>query len=476
MANIKLKELFFPKNIFKMLTTQFGSNPATSASNEGENLQDLIQEAIDEGELTISGGGSANLSLGAATLTTRAINNSGGTGVTLPSATTITAGLLSANDKSKLDNLSIYVPPNHTGDVVSVGDGVTAISPDAVTNQKLANMPAYTIKARPVNSVGDPQDLVIPVNTIVGRNSGNIIPLTLGTKLSMFGSILNVEPSYDTIESSGTPLPNREIINFTGSGVAVTDDGTKTVVTINTGSGGSTPTDLTYAPLSGSGIVQSSTGTDATITARNTSFAGLMLPADVLDIEDLTTLSGVASNQTDLGTFSGTIIPDNQTIKQALQSLETSLGSVGSVITKSAITPLSGGGKAICTYVGTAPTWTRTSPSVWTITVPNGTELMSMDIYSSQSDNPGPTLTLNINSSSTIYNQDITTLHIPMITGVALGSGAGSSGNYAPTTGASNLLPTVQSTPSNGDIIILINQFNSSSALGTGATNLKLIW
>lgn len=476
MANIKLKELFFPKNIFKILTTQFGSNPATSASNEGENLQDLIQEAIDEGELTISGGGSANLSLGAATLTTRTINNSGGTGVTLPSATTLAAGLLSANDKSKLDGLSIYVPPNHSGDVVSVGDGVTVISPDVVTNQKLANMPAYTIKARTTGSLGDPQDLVIPVNTIVGRNSGNIIPLTLGTKLSMFGSVLNVEPSYKTIKGNGTASPNREIVNFTGSGVTVTDDGTETTVNI-VSSGGSGATNLAYVPATNNGVVTSDTGTDATIPARTNTDAGLMLAADVLDIADLTTLSGVASNQTHLGTFSGTIIPDNQTIKQALQSLETSLGSVGSVITKSAITPLSGGtGKAICTYIGTAPTWTRTSPSVWTITIPNGTELISMDIYSSQSDNPGPTLTLNINSSSTIYNQDITTLHIPMITGVALGSGAGTSGNYAPTTGASNLLPTVQSTPSNGDIIILINQFNSSSALGTGATNLKLIW
>lgn len=38
---------------------------------------------------------------------------------------------------------------------------------------------------------------------------------------------------------------------------------------------------------------------------------------------DLVTLSGVAANSTDLGTFTGTIIPDNSTNKSALQSLET---------------------------------------------------------------------------------------------------------------------------------------------------------
>ena len=38
---------------------------------------------------------------------------------------------------------------------------------------------------------------------------------------------------------------------------------------------------------------------------------------------DLTTLSGVSQGSTDLGVFSGSTIPDNQTNKQALQSLET---------------------------------------------------------------------------------------------------------------------------------------------------------
>lgn len=43
------------------------------------------------------------------------------------------------------------------------------------------------------------------------------------------------------------------------------------------------------------------------------------------DVADLTTLSGVASNATTLGTFTGTTITDNQTVKAALQLLETSL-------------------------------------------------------------------------------------------------------------------------------------------------------
>lgn len=51
--------------------------------------------------------------------------------------------------------------------------------------------------------------------------------------------------------------------------------------------------------------------------------------ADILELElnqdDLVTLSGVPENSTNLGTFTGTTIPDNQNNKQAMQSLETGL-------------------------------------------------------------------------------------------------------------------------------------------------------
>lgn len=42
-----------------------------------------------------------------------------------------------------------------------------------------------------------------------------------------------------------------------------------------------------------------------------------------VDVDDLNTLSGVAKNSTNLGTFTGSTIPDSQNTKQALQALET---------------------------------------------------------------------------------------------------------------------------------------------------------
>lgn len=129
-------------------------------------------------------------------------------------------------------------------------------------------------------------------------------------------------------------------INFTGNGISASRVGNIITVDVGATSG---VTNLTYTSSASNGIVVSDTGTDATIPAADGTNAGLMIPAqfdklanititqavdlDALesDVADLTTLSGVASNSTTLGTFTGTTIPDSSTIKAALQSLETTL-------------------------------------------------------------------------------------------------------------------------------------------------------
>lgn len=53
---------------------------------------------------------------------------------------------------------------------------------------------------------------------------------------------------------------------------------------------------------------------------------------DITELEtnqdDLITLTGVAENSTNLGTFTGTLISDNATIKQALQEIESNISSI----------------------------------------------------------------------------------------------------------------------------------------------------
>lgn len=687
------KRIILPLNIFKTKKTSVFGDIKTQAGpgNEGIDLVDWINQGIDEGFIQVGGGGSTDLT-NTPTSTTILLNSSNGADTVLPAATTLLAGVMTADDKIKLDTFTAYVHPNHIGDVTSISDGTTTISNDAVTNVKLANMPANTVKVRNVNSVGDPVDMLLLNNNLVGRGSvGDIAPITLGTNLSMSGNVLNAtgQPvtdgdKGDILVSSGGNIWGIELKAV--SNVKLADMPANTVKVRNADTSG-TAVDLvlpsntilgrgelgnivpitlgTNIEMNGDVLdviatsgatnisegtrttttvqVLSDTGTDATLSPATTLLAGVMPASDKIklndititqavnlddleqDVADLTTLSGVPSNSLNLGTFSGTIIPDTATTKDALQSLETAfeaggfasngivgngkvglpykiggtlnentginangfnvnitdagtvqlesdaparthrsellltggntigaymrhinksdinqnaqvsldldtsmgltyqavsgqevgfriipalttadtrlsvvtpnvaLGTAvtGQVLTRQAdgtteyqnltasgsvsrivVTPLAGTGKCTFTYTGsTAPTFTRNSPSVWTINVPPGTELLSADVYSAASANPGSNVTLNINTASTIYNQDITTALVPVFTGVAL---SGGTGVYALTTGTPNLQPTISVAPVNGDIQYLINNYNAAASLGSGDSILKL--
>lgn len=54
-----------------------------------------------------------------------------------------------------------YVHPNHSGDVTSSGDGSTTIGSNKVTNVKLSDMAANTIKGNNSTSASDPKDLTV---------------------------------------------------------------------------------------------------------------------------------------------------------------------------------------------------------------------------------------------------------------------------------------------------------------------------
>jgi hypothetical protein len=94
------------------------------------------------------------------------------------------------------------------------------------------------------------------------------------------------------------------------------------------------------------------TFTGSTITANQTLKAILQLLETAVEtkaasttvtevdgnVDDLISAVGVAEQATDLGTFSGTTIADSQTVKQALQTLETAVESKGSATSLTSLT------------------------------------------------------------------------------------------------------------------------------------------
>lgn len=63
-----------------------------------------------------------------------------------------------------------------------------------------------------------------------------------------------------------------------------------------------------------------------------------LINANETHIDNAATLSGLAKDSTSLGTFTGTTIADNKTVKEALQTLETAVESKGSATSLTSLT------------------------------------------------------------------------------------------------------------------------------------------
>ena len=104
------------------------------------------------------------------------------------------------------DGANNYSHPNHSGDITSTGDGATVIGNDKVSNPKLTNMAADTMKGR-LNSVGDPQDLTVAqVNTLLGTSG--VKPVSFISKSGYNSQFIIVNDKLFSAAGSPTQIPS----------------------------------------------------------------------------------------------------------------------------------------------------------------------------------------------------------------------------------------------------------------------------
>lgn len=207
-----LKTLILPLNVHKSrITSAFGltGGQTTSGSgNEGIDLTAWINERIATGDINVAdiAGGYTTVQGNGTPVASRDTINFSGPGVSVAdvggeTVVTISSGSSYTDEMAQdavgamvTDGSLVYVDATPlltrgalTGEVTSPqGSNTTTIAANAVTNTKLADMPANTVKVRNAATSGDPVDMVVPVSTMVGRgSSGDIVPITLGANLSM---------------------------------------------------------------------------------------------------------------------------------------------------------------------------------------------------------------------------------------------------------------------------------------------------
>ena len=193
---------------------------------------------------------------------TAPIVSSGGAtpAISISAATTSAAGSMSAADKTKLDAITGTNTGNQTitltGDVTGSGTGTFAatIAGSSVSNAKMANMTANTMKVNNTAATTAPADLALTANTFPSRKStGNITayPIT--------------DFAFDMLNDA---------------------DAAAVRTTIGAGTGNGTVTGVTgMAPIS---VATGTTTPVVSIAAATTSAAGSMSAADKIKLDGLT--------------------------------------------------------------------------------------------------------------------------------------------------------------------------------------------
>jgi hypothetical protein len=205
-----------------------------------------------------------------------------------------------------------------SGDVTSTSTGgATTINNGVITNAKLATMPSLTMKANGTGSASPPQDLTIAqVKTLLNLKESD---MTTTSAMTIGGTVYAANTSLGLIltalnsATNGKLTANAPIAASTKTKISYDANG---LVTAGTDA---TNTDIITSAAITVGSITYPIGTPISTVE---SALATQVTANKASITNAYSLSGVPYDATNLGTFTGVLIPDNATIKSALQEVE----------------------------------------------------------------------------------------------------------------------------------------------------------
>jgi len=139
--------------------------------------------------------------------------------------TIVTDSAVNGNIKIAGVESTVYTHPNHSGDIVSTGDGDTTIQANVVDNTKLAQMPTMTIKGNDAVGSADPQDLTVSeVQTMIQDATHRFVTDSQISQWNSSSSLFDTFVELTDTPSTYTGQENKYVrVNSTADGLEFTE-------------------------------------------------------------------------------------------------------------------------------------------------------------------------------------------------------------------------------------------------------------